>query len=86
MKINGEKGQALPLVMIAILLGALVIPTFVGHADSSLIGSKAYTDAMQTQYALDSGVEHAIWNITDGGITANLPPPEIRQATRWRKR
>jgi hypothetical protein len=75
MKINSEKGSALLLVMLAILLGAMVIPPFLGHADSSLIGSRAYTNAIYTQYALDSGVEHAIWKITDGGIPLILDTP-----------
>lgn len=72
MKIKGEKGQALPLVMIAVVIGALIIPPFLGHTGSSLIGSRTYTEAIHTQYACDSGAEHAIWNLTEGGITANL--------------
>jgi hypothetical protein len=75
MNINGEKGQALPLVMLAVLVGAMIIPAFVGHADSSLIGSRAYTNSIHTQYALDSGVEHAIWNLTYGSIAGSLPSP-----------
>ncbi|MBN1160782.1 MAG: hypothetical protein JXA17_02395 [Dehalococcoidales bacterium] len=68
MKINGEKGQALPLAMIAVILGALVIPPFVGYAGSSIIGSHAYGDAIRSQYAADSGAEHAIWRLTDDGL------------------
>jgi hypothetical protein len=74
MKINikGQKGQALPLVMIAVILGALVIPPFVGYAGSSMIGSHAYGDALRSQYAADSGVEHAIWRLTDDGLMDDL--------------
>ena len=73
MKIKSEKGQALPLVMIAIAIGALVIPSFLGHAGSSLIGSKTYGQSLDAQYAADAGAEHAIWNLTDGGIALSIP-------------
>jgi hypothetical protein len=71
-KIKSEKGMALPLVMIAIMIGVMVIPPFLGHTGTSLIGSRTYAQSIGAQYACDSGVEHAIWNLTDGGITANL--------------
>jgi len=73
MKIKSEKGQALPMVMIAILAGALIIPPFLGHTGTSLIGSRIYTQAIHSQYACDAGAEHAIWNLTDGGLTASIP-------------
>jgi len=72
---KGEKGQALPLVLIAIMIGALVIPPFLGHTGTSLIGSKNYAQAVYSQYAADSGAEHAIWNLTYGGLTANISSP-----------
>jgi hypothetical protein len=75
MKMNGEKGQALPLVMIAIVLGALVIPPFLGLTGSSLIGSGIYTEAIHSQYATDSGAEHAIWMLTNTDLTENLTTP-----------
>ena len=61
-----ERGQALPLVMIAVVIGALVIPPFLSHTGTSLIGSRKYAQAIHTQYASDSGAEHAIWNLTNG--------------------
>src|SRR4030043_1504362 len=69
MKINCEKGQALPLVMLAVVFGALVIPPFLGYTDSSIIASKTFGNSLRSQYASDSGVEHAIWRLTDGGLT-----------------
>ena len=75
MKINSEKGQALPLVMIAVVLGALVVPPFLGYADSSIIGSRHYAGAIYSEYAADSGVEDAIWRLTYGGLTSNLTYP-----------
>ncbi|MGD0780935.1 MAG: hypothetical protein ABR954_09220 [Dehalococcoidales bacterium] len=75
MKINAEKGQALLLVMLAIALGSLVIPPFLAHADASIIGSRNYAGAIYSQYACDSGAEHAIWSLTDGTIAASIATP-----------
>ena len=75
MKIRNEKGQALPLVMIAIMIGAFVIPPFLGHIGTSLASSQTYENSINEEYAADAGVEHAIWNLTDGGITSNLTLP-----------
>ncbi len=72
MMINSEKGQVLPLVMIAVVLGALVIPPFLGYGSSSMIGSRTYADALESEYACDSGVEHAIWNLTYGDARSLL--------------
>ena len=71
--INSQKGIALPLVMIAILVGALVIPAFLGHAGTGLTSSRHYRDALDAQYACDAAAEHAIWNVTEGGIDAKIP-------------
>lgn len=63
----------MPLVMIAIMIGAMVIPPFLGHAGSSLIGSRIYAQSIGSQYAGDAGAEHAIWNLTNGGIADSIP-------------
>ncbi len=65
---NGERGQVLPLVLIAVTIGALVITPFLGHADTSLIGSRMYGREINEQYSRDSGIEHAIWRLTDDGL------------------
>jgi hypothetical protein len=69
---KSEKGQALPLVLIAIAIGALVIPSFLSHTGTSLIGSKIYAQEINAQYAADSGAEHALWNLKYGGLSDTL--------------
>ena len=69
---KSEKGQALPLVLIAIAIGALVIPSFLNNAGTSLIGSRTYAQEIYAQYAADSGAEHAIWNLKYGGLSDTL--------------
>jgi hypothetical protein len=72
---NGEKGQALPLAILALTIGTLVIAPFLGHASSSIIGSKTYAEAIAFRDACDAGVEHAIWGLTWGTLAAQLPDP-----------
>jgi hypothetical protein len=72
---NGEKGQALPMAIIALAAGALVISPFLSHASSNLLSSRFYDDAISEQYAADSGVEHGIWSLTKGGLDEALVEP-----------
>ena len=70
--LKSEKGQALPLVLIAIAIGALVIPSFLNNTGTSLIGSRAYAQEIYAQYAADSGAEHAIWNLKYSVLSDSL--------------
>jgi hypothetical protein len=72
---SGEKGQALPLAILALAIGMLVIAPFLGHASSSLISSRAYGEVIAHRNACDAGVEHAIWSLTRGGLAEQLPDP-----------
>ncbi|MFH1646708.1 MAG: polymer-forming cytoskeletal protein [Chloroflexota bacterium] len=65
---SGEKGQALPLAMLALAIGSLVITPFLGHASSSLIGSGAYEQGLAELYSCDSGIEYAIWGLMSGTL------------------
>jgi hypothetical protein len=70
---DDEKGQALPLAMMALTFGALVIAPFLGHAGSSLIGSRIYGEAIMHQSSCDAGVEHAIWGLIWGDLAEKIP-------------
>jgi hypothetical protein len=72
---NGEKGQALPLAILALTIGALVVAPFLGHAGSSLIGSRVYGETIGQQNACDAGVEHAIWSLTRGSLAGAFTEP-----------
>jgi len=63
---NSQKGQALPLALVALAIGILTIAPFLGHAGSSLIGSRIYEQSISEQYAADAGVEYAIWHLQSG--------------------
>jgi hypothetical protein len=65
---NGQSGQALPLAIAALAIGALVVAPFLGYAGNNLIGSQVYGQAITQQSACDAGVEHAIWSLTKGEL------------------
>lgn len=65
---KGEKGQALPVAIVALAVGALVVVPFLSHAGSSLIGSRVLGDIIAEESASDAGVENAIWNLTWGSM------------------
>jgi hypothetical protein len=65
---NGQSGQALPLAIAALTIGALVVAPFLGYAGSNLIGSQVYGQAITQQSACDAGLEHAIWSLTKGEL------------------
>ena len=66
---NSEKGQALPLALLALAIGMLIVTPFLGHADSSLTGSRIYNQKISEQYSADAGVEYAIWLLMNSQTT-----------------
>ena len=70
---KNEKGQALPIVLAALALGALVVGPFLSQASSSLIGSRTYGTVSNESYSADAGVEHGIWRLAYNGLAAQLP-------------
>ncbi len=69
---NSEKGQALPLALVALAAGMLIVTPFLGYASSSLIGSRTYQQGMLEQYAADAGVEYATWQLKYNGLADSL--------------
>jgi hypothetical protein len=70
-----EKGQALPLAIIALTIGVLLIVPFLGHASSSMIGSRTYGSVIDYRTACDAGVEHAIWGLQYNNLSFQIPNP-----------
>ena len=63
---NSEKGEALPLALLALAVGMLIVTPFLGHVSTSLTGSRIYNQAISEQYSADAGVEYAIWQLMNG--------------------
>lgn len=58
-----EKGQALPLALLALAAGALMVTPFLGHTSTTLIGTRLYGQAIIEQYSADAGIEWALWRL-----------------------
>jgi hypothetical protein len=71
--LGGEKGQALPMALVVLGLGALMIAPFLGHVSTNLIGSRIYESVTEERFSSDAGVEHAIWRLTNDGLAEQLP-------------
>ena len=84
---KSEKGQALPLAILTLMIGMLVITPFLGHASANFIGSRTYEQSLTELYACDSGIEYAIWSLMSGnlevaeGSTELLPQFSINEKT-----
>lgn len=70
-----EKGQALTLVLAAMAIGTLLIAPFLTQANTTLLSSRDYAQAIIRQYSADAGVEHAIWRLNyEPGFADSLTP------------
>jgi hypothetical protein len=61
--IRDEKGQALILAMILLLVGGLIAASLLAHMGSGLIAGEVYESRTAELYAADAGVEDAVWKI-----------------------
>jgi len=64
--IKGETGQALPVVLVLMLLGGLLIAPSLSYAATSLNAGQIVEKKVNGLYAADAGVEYALWYIVDG--------------------
>ena len=60
---NSERGQALPLALLALAAGTLLIVPFANHIGGNLLASRIYGQVMSEQYSCDAGVEWALWKL-----------------------
>ncbi len=58
---NGERGQALPIAMLALAIGSLVVIPFVSHAGTSLVSSNNHREVISEQSSSDAGVSWLNW-------------------------
>ena len=69
---NGERGQALIISLIALALGALIVVPFLSHAGTNLISSRSQSGIINEQSASDAGIENAIWKLAYGGLASSF--------------
>jgi len=61
--IRDEKGAAMFLVLILLLIGGLIATPLLAHMGSGIIAGEVYEKRTAELYAADAGVEDAIWKI-----------------------
>jgi hypothetical protein len=61
-----EKGAALIIALILLLIGGLISAALLGHMGSGIIASQVHERRTAELYAADAGVEDAIWKIQHG--------------------
>jgi len=69
--VRGEKGQALPIVLVLLVVGGLLIAPCLAYASTSLRTGHAYEQKLNEIYAADAGAEYALWQSKQG----TLPTP-----------
>lgn len=80
--IRDEKGQAMVLVLVLLLVGGLLVSSLLAYMGTGLLTGRVYERRTAELYAADAGVEDAVWKIEHGDVTAcpaqpNQPPFNI---------
>jgi len=68
--IREERGQALIIAVILLLVGALIITPLLGFIGTGLIVGQVFEEKMGGLYAADAGVENACWKLKNGDFPA----------------
>jgi hypothetical protein len=58
-----EAGQALPLALIALAVGAVLVTPFLTHVSVSLLASQRTDEAIADYYSTDAGLEWGLWRL-----------------------
>jgi hypothetical protein len=61
--IRNEKGQAMVLVVILLLVGGLIVSSLLSYMGNGLLNGQVYERRTAELYAADAGVEDAVWKI-----------------------
>jgi len=69
LKLSAQEGRALVLTLIVLGVGALLIPVFLAHTSTNLSATRVIEKSLKEQYAADSGIEYALWQLQNGVFT-----------------
>jgi hypothetical protein len=79
--VRDEKGQALILALILLVIGGLIMAPLLAYMSTGIIAGGVYEKKADELYAADAGAEDAVWKIQDG--TEVRPPSCITDPTYW---
>ena len=75
--ITGEEGQALPAVLILLVLGGLTIAPLMAHMSTGLNATRIHEEKTVEQYSGDSAIEHAGWRLLyDSEFVGEMTPSD----------
>jgi Flp pilus assembly pilin Flp len=66
--VRDEKGAALVLAIILLLIGGLISAALLGHMGTGILTGEVYETRTAELYAADAGVEDAIWKIQTNNL------------------
>jgi hypothetical protein len=82
--IREEKGQALVLVLILLVVGGLIIAPLLEFMGTGLkVGKDVYENKMYQTYAADAGVEDGLWQIKHDGLAGFDGYDEYDYSSQW---
>jgi len=80
-----EKGAAMVLVLVLLILGGLITAPLLAHMGTGLIAGEVYEKRTAELYAADAGVEDAIWRLPDLNLcphqSTNYTIPDVNGKT-----
>jgi hypothetical protein len=79
--VRDEKGQAMLLALILLLISGLMAAPLLAHMGSGLLTGQVYETRTAELYAADAGVEDAMWKVQNG--TEVKPPVACGDPTSW---
>ena len=77
--IKEEKGMALPIVLVLLVIGGLLIAPTLSYASTSLNAGQVVKKNVRGVYAADAGVEHALWCIKNDAVPPLQLPENINR-------
>jgi len=79
--IKREKGQALPVVLVLLVIGGLTIVPSLNYTTTSLNSSQILGERVKGIYAADAGLEDALWSLANGLPPATQLPDNVNHMT-----
>jgi hypothetical protein len=70
--VRNERGYALTLVLILLVVGGLVLTPLLGLMSTGLISGRVYENSMYLLYAADAGVEDGLWQVENEQLGSDL--------------
>jgi hypothetical protein len=66
--IRDQKGAALTLVLVLLVLGGLILAPLLGLMSAGLVSGRVYENSMYVLYAADAGIDDGLWQIRNAEL------------------